>query len=230
MQPEDNQNYNQPYQPQGDNYMPQQPQNAQQQYQEEPHTYQVQPEQPQQYQPTQQPQPQTPPPFQSAPQPVPQPAQPMQQQAPQYPTAFNTQPNDPLSNYMDKVKRNPGKSLFIGAVALSLLSTLFPWVGTLFTASSYNYFGLITRNMFAILYLFALLFIVFNRYTLWFSMENFSAYKKQFEYIEVLCAGGILMFVFALGVYDNIQIGLIMSVIANIGIVSYLTYLRFYKK
>ena len=146
-----------------------------------------------------------------------------------YPASYTAPPTDPISIYIEKIKKNPGKSLLIGALALSLFSTILPWVGPVFSANSSNYYGLIGKNMFAILYIFELAFIAFYRYTLWFSLENFKPYKETFDYLEILCAGGILMFTFALGVYDNIQIGLVFSVLANIGIVAYLSYIRFYK-
>jgi hypothetical protein len=157
---------------------------------------------------------------------------------PPYVTAdFDMNP-DFLDPYMRKLQNSPGRYLYFLTLFLSLLFTLFPWASKnlsispsspVFSIENVNYFYFIGVNFFTILYIFALLMLTFIRICLWLYSSASLPYKKILEYIEILLTGGIVMFVLTLQT-SSPQIGLFLSIFTNMGIFSYITYLKFIKK
>ena len=145
--------------------------------------------------------------------------------------SFDSYP-DPFSDYVKHIKINPGKTLYIIILISSLLLTLFPWfkIGS----ETFFYYSLIGRNIFTLLYVLGLIFLLFTRILIWykakFPTNILAKILPILEYFEIVISSAILMFIITLNIFGTIHIGIILSIFTNIGIFSYLTYLKLFKR
>ncbi|MEI7603762.1 MAG: hypothetical protein WCJ19_01965 [bacterium] len=147
---------------------------------------------------------------------------------------INQAPNfqqDILTAIISKAKKNPGKTGYFFALFLSLLFTFFPWTGVNMTgkANISNYYSFISDSTFSIIYIIALISLVFIRIIIWRNFKAFLPYRKLLEFIEVLFLGASVMFVLTFVGSSTAQIGLFFSIITNLYVLGYISYLKFIK-